>query len=137
MTLLTVDQQSNLLNAFSQLDGYDSIVADKVVRTPYKLGAQRRVIVKNLNALKASLEVWKETANAIFKESFPSLELGQTAKEEEFPEEFPKYRIAIQEAATKKDEFDLLPLTEKAVYEDNEMPVAALAVLDEHGLIAA
>jgi hypothetical protein len=43
----------------------------------------------------------------------------------------------LTEAALKRDELELLPLPEKSVYDDNEMPNAALLELDLLGLIVA
>lgn len=133
---LTVDQQNILMNAFAQLEGYDAVVDGKTVRQQYKLGAQRRAIVKNVLALSTSLETWQKISNGIFKEHFPDVPEGEQVSQADRPEEFAKYRAAILEATKKTDQIQLIPLSAKVVYDDNEIPASSLVALEQHGLIS-
>lgn len=134
---LNINQQNALVDALSQLDSRE-VAADgggKVVKVPYKLGSERRSLIKNLTALKMSLQSWADTARSIFTEHFPDVAEGESVQKKDRPEEFPKYQSAINAAAANKDEIDLLPFTEKVIYDDNEFPALAVVVLEEHGLI--
>lgn len=139
---LTIDQQNALLQAHLQLDAYEVVCqgkdGDKAVRVPYKLGAERRTVAKNINVLRTSLNVWSETRKGILKECIPdateSAELDDLKKK--YPEEYAKFIATATAAASKEDEINLLSFTMKAIYEQaSEMPLMAIATLEEHGLI--
>jgi hypothetical protein len=141
---LDIDQQNALLIALNQLDGYDVVapgVEDgaKVVRVPYKLGAARRAIVKNINALLASLRCFEATQKEIFKETWPDLPEGANVKKEDDPENFARFQTEIVKVVKAKEELELLPLPAATMYPADpnarEFPNHALALLDEHGLI--
>jgi hypothetical protein len=133
---LTYDQQNQLLAALSQIGEHDVATTNgQIVKVPYKLGGERRALVKNIRALQASLATWQDVTKAIFKECFPDVPDGQEVQSKDRPEEFAKYRVAIAASAQAKDEIDLLPFTEKVIYEENEFPAMVVALLEERGLI--
>lgn len=136
---LDINQQNALAIAFGQLDSYEIVtpgVADgaKVVRVPYKLGAARRAVVKNSNALNTSLQSYEEARVALVKEMWPTLADGESIKKADDPETFARYQAELQKIRAAKDEFDLLPLLASTMYGD-EFPIAALELLEQHGLI--
>jgi hypothetical protein len=139
---LNVDQQAAVLNALMQLDTHEAVTpgvenGPKTIRVPYKLGAQRKTLVKNINAIKASLAVWDQTRNAIFREHFPDVPDGVQVNEAEDPAKFGKYRADLIAGSTTKEEVDLIPFPESVIYDSNEFPAAITATLDEFGLIVA
>lgn len=132
---LSYEKQNALTAAISQLDMYEVVGPDKTVRAPYKLGAERRTLVKNLRALQASIAVWQEITKEIFKENFPDVPDGVGVQRKDRPLEYDKYMAAISASAKEEDEVELIPFTEKVIYEDNEFPAAVCALLEEHGLV--
>jgi hypothetical protein len=133
---LTYDQQNQLLTALSQLDTHDvATVNGQVVKVPYKLGAERRALVKNIRALQTSLAEWQEITKSIFRECFPDVPEGAEVQAKDRPEEFAKYRLAVMESAKQKDEVDLIQFTAQVIYEDNEVPAMIAALLEERGLV--
>lgn len=133
--VLNIAQQDALLQAHLALDGYDVLQGDKIVRVSYKLGPERRIAVKNINALRKSLEAWNETRIAIVKENFPNKTDYEEAKKDDDPVAWAKFMADITVASSKQDQLELLTFSERVMYENGELPVAALAVLDNHGLI--
>jgi hypothetical protein len=133
---LTYDQQNQLLTALSKIDTYDVATANgEVVKVPYKFGAERRALVKNIRALQTSLSEWQEVTKSIFRECFPDVPEGVEVAAKDRPEEFAKYRFAVMESAKQKDEVDLIQFTAQVVYEDNEIPAMIAALLEERGLV--
>lgn len=138
---IDINQQSRLLDAHMAMDGYETVTPGveqepKVVRVPYKLGANRRIIVKNMTALKASLASYNETRRELFKECFPEWPEEKQIVEADNPQGFARFQAEDKTTRAQKDDIELLRLPETAVYNsDNEFPALALAVLDEHGLI--
>jgi hypothetical protein len=132
---LTVTQQDALLQAHMALDGYDVVQGDKIVRVPYKLGAERRVVAKNINALRKSLDIWNETRKGIVKEHWPDKPEDEEVDKDKDPVGWLKFVADITVASMKQDEIMLLPFSEKVMYDSNEFPVLAIATLDQHGLI--
>lgn len=119
---LDIAKQNALLNAYSKLDG--------------KLGAHRRGVVRNMNALRASLEAYEETRKAIFVETWPDKNPLVGLTRDEDPENFDKFKAVIDKVTAEKDEFDLVTLPASVVYgEENEFPLVALAAIEEHGLV--
>lgn len=139
---LDITQQRGLLAAYGALDGCEKIVpgvdaGPKVVRVPYKLGgAARRVIVKNLGALTASLRSYDETRAALMKEIWPDLPDGIQVTMEQYPVEFPRYLAGHAAIVNAKDDLELLPLPDTLMFGDQEFPNASVALLDELGLIS-
>lgn len=136
---LTIDEQEQLLNAHLQLDAYEAICkgkdGDKVVRVSYKLGGERRTVAKNVNALRKSLEVWDETRKGLIKEIVPDAGDRDEITKQSHPDQYGPLMDAILAARKKTDEVSLLTFLDKTMYETNELPVAATATLDAHGLI--
>lgn len=138
---LDINQQNALFSAFNQLDGYDMIApgvenGPKVVRVPYKLGASRRIVVKNLNALRTALLSYEEAHKGLFKEIWPDLDETATVTKAEYPEQFARFATEQKKMLESKDAIELLPLPSAVMYDDgNEFPNQALAELDKHGLI--
>jgi hypothetical protein len=133
-------QQAELLNAYSALDGYDAVspgVANgpKTVRVPFKLGAKRKILVKNMAALKAKIEESEETRKSLFRENFPDVPEGQEVKKDDRPVEFAKYAAALHDAQNEKEEIELQKFAEADIYNDNDFPSGAIVVLEGHGLI--
>lgn len=138
---LDIKAQNELFAAFHQLDGQDVVTPGvengaRLVRVPYKLGAVRRSVVKNLNALSASLQSYGEIRTALIRETWPNLQDGEQITRDQDPGNFDRCQDALKEIDAKTDELELLPLPAAAMYGDNEFPNAALAVLERHGLIA-
>lgn len=131
---LNVDQQLTLLSVLTRIDGHDVITpgvedGPKTVRVLYNYGAERRSLVKNLNALKASIAHWEETRLGIIKEHF-----GE-ASPDEVSETAIKCKIDLVVASQVKEDVELLPFSHKAIYLDNQLPAPELTVLDEHKLV--
>ncbi len=139
--LIDINQQNALFTAFSRLDSYETLApgnektAAKVVRVPYKLGAARRTIVKNMNALRASLVVYQEANKALFSENWPNAAEGVEISREDDPEKFDVYAAEQRKMIEAKDEIELLALPAAVIYGDNDFPNDALAQIDLHGLI--
>jgi hypothetical protein len=132
---LTVAQQDALLQAHMQLDSYEVMQGDKVVRVPYKLGAERRSAAKNINALKRSLEIWNETRMAIVREHYPNKRDDEEVDKDKDPVQWMKFVADITVAANKQDAIPLELFSATVMYDSNEFPMMAIATLDEHGLI--
>lgn len=137
---LDVNQQKALFDAYQQMDAADTVVvidgAPKIVRVPFRLGAARRSLVKNITALKASLAFFDQARVSLIKEIWPDLPDGTDIKKSEYPTEFAIYELELAKIARERDEIDLAPMPDDVIYEANEFPLAAIAALDEHGLIA-
>lgn len=131
----------NLLDAHNQLDSYESVTpgvanGPKVVQVRYKLGATRRVLVKNLNALKAALATFHETRKSLFKEIFPDVPEGAIVQKDDVADVWPRWESELNKLTAVKEEVELLLFPAGAIYNDhNEFPAAAIALLDEKGLI--
>lgn len=139
---ISIHQQSALLDAHRALDAYEAVTPGvdhgaKVVRVPYKLGAHRRALVKNMTALKASLSSYEEARLGLRKECFPDLADDQIPDLEKSKGEIAQFEAELKKILDTKDEIDLLTFPEAAIYNDNEFPALALATLDEQGLIEA
>jgi hypothetical protein len=133
---LTYDQQNQLLAALAQIGEHDVATANgQIVKVPYKLGSERRALVKNIRALQASLATWQEVTKAIFRECFPDVPEGQEVHAKDMPVEFAKYRTALTASSAEKDEIELVSFSEKVIYEENEFPAMVVALLEERGLI--
>lgn len=132
---LSYGQQNELLAAFSNLDMHEITAPDKAIRVPYKLGSERRTLVKNMRALQTSLAVWQDVTKAIFKENFPDVPEGQGVQQKDRPIEFAKYQADITASANKKDDVELIPFSVKVLYEENEFPGDVLALLEKYDLI--
>jgi hypothetical protein len=132
---LTFDQQNELMAALAQLDMHEIPAPDKAIRVPYRLGGERRALVKNMRALQTSLAGWQEITKAIFKENFPDVPDGAAVQQKDRPVEFARYQAAIMASSQQGDEIELMPFTAKMLYEENEFPAAVLALLEKHDLI--
>lgn len=132
---LTPTQQEALLQAHLALDGYDVVQGDKVVRVAYRLGPERRTAVKNINILRKSLGIWNEIRMAIVREYYPNKPDHEEADKDADPKIWREFSIHLAAAMTKPDELDLLRFSAQVMYENGELPIAALTVLDEHDLI--
>lgn len=132
---LTYDQQNALLAAFNKMDMHEVVGPDKSVLVPYKLGSERRTLVKNIRALQTSLSAWQDITKGIFKENFPDVPDGVSVSQKDRPDDWSKYIAAIQISSLQKDEVELIPFSEKAIYDDNEFPGMVLALMEERGLI--
>lgn len=132
---LTYEQQNNLLGALQRLDMHEVVGPDKAVSVAFKLGSERRTLVKNIRALQVSLSVWQEITKGIFKESFPDVAEGASVDPKEKPAEWAKYTSAVQLSAKEKDEVELIPFSAKVIYDDNEFPGMVVALLEERGLV--
>lgn len=132
---LNVQQQDALLAAHMALDGYDVVQGDKTVRVPYKLGAERRAVAKNINVLRKSLESWNEIRKQIVREHYPNKPEHEEADREGDPATWQKFIADITVASMRCDEIELLPFSEKVMYDSNEFPLSVIAALDEYGLI--
>lgn len=132
---LTYDQQNALLVALQQLDMHEIIGHDKVVRVPYKLGSERRALVKNIRALQSSLAVWQEVTKAIFKENFPDVPDGVGVLQKDHPVEYSKYIAAITASSKESEEVEMTQFSSNVLYEENEFPSMVLALLEERGLV--
>lgn len=138
---LTIDQQNELFAAFTQIDSHDVVTPGvengaRAVRAPYRLGPHRRSVVKNMSALRTSLIEWEAVRKGLLREHFPEAGDFGDVDPKKNPDAARALHSAIAEAAARQDEFDLHPLPEKVVYDDNEMPLVAVTVLDSHGLIS-
>lgn len=132
---LTFEQQNALLAALQQLDTHDVAAPDRAIRVPYKLGSERRALVKNIRALQISLAVWQETTKGIFKENFPDVPEGVAVAQKDRPAEYAKYMADITASSKETDDIELLPFSPKMLYEENEFPAVVLALLEERGLV--
>jgi hypothetical protein len=141
---LDINEQNTLFAALSQLDSYTSETpgvenGPKTVRVPYKLGASRKALVRNMAALQASLTQFEEAHKALFKESFPKVPEGGTATKEAYPDEFPIYQAAQKKMIEEKDDIELWTFPESVLYPTDpkarEFPGDALLVLHNRGLI--
>lgn len=133
--VLTYNQQTALMEALRQLDMHEIVAGDKSVNVPYKLGPERRTLVKNMRAIQNSISVWQETVKGIFKEFFPDVPDGAPVMQKDRPDDFAKYQSALMASAQQSDEVELIPFSEKVMYEDNEFPASALELLEKHNLI--
>lgn len=138
---LDVKSQNLVFAAFNQMDGREevSVTAQgpKLMRVPYRLGAERRAVVRNLIALKASLEAYEKTRQSVFKEVWPDALDGAEIKKEDDPKGTERFQATMKEIEEKQDAFDLLPISDSVAYEQgNEFPNLALSILEEHGLIS-
>lgn len=132
---LTYEQQNTLLAALQQLDMHEIVGPDKAVRVPFKLGSERRTLVKNIRALQVSLSVWQDITKSIFKENFPGVPEGVSIDPKEKPVEWAKYISEVQISAKEKDEVELIPFSVKVIYEENEFPSMVVALLEERELV--
>jgi hypothetical protein len=137
---LTHQKQNEILSSLSALDSYETVTPGvesgaKVVRVPYKLGAVRRALVKNINTLKASLENFEEARKGLFKETFLGVADEVPVTPATHPKDYPLFMIAFKEMLAATDELVLTPLPAAVLYSDQDFPATALAILDEHGLI--
>lgn len=132
---LTYDQQNALLSALQQLDSHEIVGPDKSVRVMYKLGSERKALVKNIRALQTSLGVWQEVTKAIFKENFPDVPDGVGVAQKDRPIEYAKYMAAITASSKEKEDVELMPFSSKVLYEENEFSGMVLALLEERGLV--
>lgn len=133
---LDIDRQTRLLNSYASLDGYEAIVPGvtptKLVRVPFQLGASRRELVKNINALKSSLAAFEQARLALVSETWPDNPPGAGIPEND--PKFPAFEAAFKVMVAKQDDIELLPLPAAVMY-GNDFPSGAVALLDELKLI--
>lgn len=132
---LTFEQQNALLSALQQLDMHEVVAPDRAIRVPYKLGSERRALVKNIRALQTALAVWQETTKGIFKENFPDVAEGVPVAQKDRPVEYAKYMADVTASSKETDDIELMPFSPKMLYEENEFPGMVLALLEERGLV--
>ena len=136
---LTAAQQNQLFGALQQMDAQDITVGEgdkiQIVRVPFKIGAHRLSVAKNINALRASLVAFEDGRSALVKELWPQLEEGKTVTEHDDPATFATYKAELTKMLGVTQEFDLAPIP-AAVVQSNDFPIAVLMALDEHGLIS-
>src|SRR4030095_10489248 len=132
---LTILQQEALLQAHLALDGHEIVSADKVVRVPYKLGAERRAAIKNINVLRKNLLAWDEVRKAIVKEYWANKPDYEEADKNADPETWHNFMAQVSVAATRPDVVELEPFSAAVMYDSHEFPLGVIAALDEHGLI--
>lgn len=135
---LDINQQQALFAALNTMDEFDVIVPEtppRVIKQKYKLGPARRALVYNLRALQVSLAAFDEVRLALVKEFWPSIKAGQTIHQSDDPETFARYQPALAEVLATKDEIDLNPFPDSAIYNVNDFDTEVLALLEEFGLI--
>lgn len=139
---IDINQQNALFLAFTKLDGSETMTLDaegkpKTIRVPYRIGgAARRIIVKNMNALRVSLASYEEAHKALFREIWPDAAEDARISKEADPDKFATFVAEQKKLIEAKDDLDILPLPESVIYGDNEFPADALLILEQHGLIA-
>ena len=137
---LDMNEQNSLRLAYQSLDGYEVISkntdgTEKIIRIPYKLGAARRTIVKNLNTLQISFDSLESTKKSLFKEIWPNKEITDVVEQKDDPDNFNRFVKEFDKILALKEEINLIPLYESNVYNDNEFPMGAITCLDHFGLI--
>lgn len=132
---LSYDKQNELAAAIGQLDMHEVAAPDKAIRAPYKLGSERRALVKNMKALQESISTWQEITKQIFKENFPDVPDGVGVHQKDRPIAYAKYMAEITASGQQEEEIELIPFSAKAMYDDNEFPAAVLALLEKYELI--
>lgn len=69
---LDINRMAAMRNALRALDGREAIVGEgaaaRVVVVPYKLGALRHTIAKNLGVLRPHLDAFEEARNGVLRE---------------------------------------------------------------------
>jgi hypothetical protein len=136
---LDLGQQNALLGALAQMDSFETVTTGVehcpiTVRVPYKLGASRRVLVKNTNAITAAQVDFESARRWLVREIWP--DKPEDIAVAETDEKMPQFRAGMQELIAAKDEIELLPFPSAVIYgAGNEFPAAALATLDQFGLI--
>jgi hypothetical protein len=141
---LDINQQIELRDkVFSQFDGIDVVTpgvegGPKVVRKLYNLGGMvRRAIVRNMLALKASLDVFEATKNDIAKDVWATAGKpipGNPPAED--PENFAKFLGKLGPVLGEKEDIELLPLPAATMYADeNAFPTQLVMLLEQYGLI--
>lgn len=137
---LDANAQLALLTALQGLDGYDDVVPAngkvpaRAVRVQFKLGLVRREVVKNINALTASLGVFEQSRRALRGEFFPEVAANVDLTEAQI-ESKPEFSGAMRALIETKEDIELHGLPAEAVYGAGDIPTAILALLDKHGLI--
>lgn len=137
---LTINNAMRLRAALDGLDGFEQVVpgvekGPRVVRVPYRLGAERRAVVKNINAINSAAREFDEARLALVKEFWPELQPGESVKPEDDPEAFKRFDLQMQQMIKAEDVFDLVPLSADVLYAAGEIPTAVLATLEEFGLM--
>jgi hypothetical protein len=137
---LDINRQSQLLNAFGSLDSYEAITPGieqgaKVIRVPYKLGCARRELIKNINALKASLLSFEEVRKSMIVETWPDKPEYLIDGVPESEQKYPLFKLTVEAVVARKDDVELLPMPAAVMY-GNDFPSGSVALLDELGLIS-
>lgn len=139
---LDINQQNSLFAAFSQLDKHDVVTpgvenGPKVVSVLYQIGGvARRSIVKNMNALRSSLQSFEDARKQSFNELWPEKDMSELPLlSKDNPEKFKKFISDVGKLVIEKDDVELFTLFESVMYGKEELPSDALAVLDQHNLI--
>jgi hypothetical protein len=138
---LSYNAKNVVFGALAALDGFEAITPGvergaRAVRVPYKLGAQRRVLVKNMAALKASLGLFNEAKQAIVAEVWPDKPEGVEYTEKDDPANFARFKAEMAKMIATKEEIELEALPASLLYGDQEFPAEALLALEENHLIA-
>jgi hypothetical protein len=140
--LLSINDQARLYRAYSMLDGYEAVVEDgqggrRAVRVPYTLGAVRQAVVRNMTALKRSIEEFDQVKLSLLSECFPEAKpTAPVQRTEANAAAFDRLVAEIEKVSASKDEIDLRPIQASAIYGDNDFPVEAIVALEEFGLVA-
>jgi len=137
---LDINAALRLRSALEGLDGFEQVVpgvedGPRLVRVPYRLGAERRAVVKNLNLVNGIAREFDEVRIALVKEFWPDLKPGESINPADDPKKFAEFDPQMQELIKHKDELALESLSADVLYSAGEIPTAVLAVLEENGLI--
>src|SRR4051794_8082406 len=111
---LAVDEASNLIDAHSQLDSYESVTPGvkngaRIVRVPYKLGATRRILIKNLNALKAVPSPFEEARKNLFQKISPEVPSGKSISQKDAGDRGPRGEPGRGKMVPEKKKVELFP----------------------------
>ncbi len=135
---LTAGEVTALLQAYSALDGYDTILGEgkeaRVVRTPYAFCSGRTYlrIAKALNALRAVAGEAEQARQALLKPLLPEGKNVLTAKDD--PAAWARYEAGVKEIMAAESAVTLDPI-DIAELGDQPVPPSVLGVLLQHGLV--
>lgn len=141
---LNIIEYTEIFNAYGALDAHDEPTKvngfDTMYRVPYKLGSTRRIVIKNMIALKKMIDDFNASRKSILFEIWPDAPKHidiQSLKPADFPKgKYDEFEKVADEASKAIDEngVELVMLPHKVIYEDgNEFPFFALATLETPG----
>jgi len=138
---LNINEQVRLRAALEGLDGFEQVVPGikgdpKVVRVPYKLGAERRAVVKNINAINRAVGDFEQSRLALVKEIWPDKPTEKSITREDDPDGFARFEPEMQKLISTKEELSLERLSADVLYAAGDVPTDILTVLEEFNLVA-